>query len=116
VLFAVFAEPVMRLFSSDPEVIALGRLAIPVLCLAQPFWAIGQVYAGSLRGAGDARFPMIATSLGMWLVRLPLAYLFGIVLGLGLPGVYLSSTFDAGLRALLNWWRFRSGKWCRAQV
>jgi MATE family, multidrug efflux pump len=116
VFFAVFAEPVMRLFSTDPEVIALGRQAIPVLCLAQPFWAIGQVYAGSLRGAGDARFPMIATSVGMWLVRLPLAYLFGILLGLGLPGVYLSSTFDAGLRALLNWWRFRSGRWRRVQV
>lgn len=111
VLFAVFAEPVMRLFSTDPEVIALGRIALPVLCLAQPFWAIGQVYAGTLRGAGDARFPMVATSAGMWGVRLPLAYLLGIVLGFGLPGVYLTSMFDSGLRAFLNWRRYKSGKW-----
>jgi putative MATE family efflux protein len=111
VLFAVFADPVMRLFSTDPEVIALGSIALPVLCLAQPFWAIGQVYAGTLRGAGDARFPMMATSVGMWGVRLPLAYLLGIVLGFGLPGVYLTSAFDSGLRAYLNWRRYRSGKW-----
>jgi Na+-driven multidrug efflux pump len=103
----------MRLFSADPDVIALGQVALPVLCLAQPFWAIGQVYAGSLRGAGDARFPMVATSVGMWLVRLPSAYLLGIVLGWGLPGIYLSSTFDAGLRALLNYLRYRTGRWQR---
>jgi Na+-driven multidrug efflux pump len=59
---------------------------------------------------------MVATSTGMWLVRLPTAYLFGIVLAGGLPGVYLSSTFDAALRALLNYWRYRRGRWRRIEV
>ena len=116
VLFAVFADPMMHIFSDDPEVISLGRVAMPVLALAQPFWAVGQVYAGSLRGAGDARFPMVATSAGMWLVRLPTAYLFGILLHGGLPGVYLSSTFDAALRAILNYVRYRRGRWQRIDV
>jgi len=107
VVCAAGARPLMSLFSSDPEVISLGVHAIPVLALAQPFWAISSVYAGSLRGAGDSRFPMYSTNLGMWIVRLPSAYLFGIVLGGGLPGVYLSSTFDAGLRSILTWWRYR---------
>jgi putative MATE family efflux protein len=115
-LFALLAGPLLSLFSGDPEVIAIGKVALPVLALAQPFWAVGQVYAGSLRGAGDARFPMVATSAGMWLIRLPTAYLFGIVLGWGLPGVYLSSTFDAGLRALLNYLRHRSGRWQAVKV
>lgn len=116
VAVAAFAKPLMYLFSNDPEVIALGQQAFPVLAIAQPFWAIGQVYAGSLRGAGDARFPMVATSLGMWTVRLPTAYLFGIVFHFGLPGVYLSSTFDAALRSALNYYRYRSGRWQRMQV
>jgi hypothetical protein len=25
--------------------------------------------------------------------------------------VYLTSTLDAGLRALLNYWRFKAGRW-----
>jgi len=107
VLCAAGARPLMGLFSSDSEVIRLGVHALPVLALAQPFWAISSVYAGSLRGAGDCRFPVYSTNLGMWIVRLPTAYLFGIVLGGGLPGVYLSSTFDAGLRSVLTWWRYR---------
>lgn len=116
IAFAVLARPLMYLFSDDPEVIALGAVAIPVLVLAQPFWAIGQVYAGSLRGAGDARFPMVATSAGMWLIRLPTAYLCGIVFGWGLPGVYLSSTFDAAFRAALNYLRYRGGRWRGIQI
>jgi putative MATE family efflux protein len=116
IAFAVFADPIMHLFSDDPEVVALGRVALPVLAIAQPFWAIGQVYGGSLRGAGDARFPMVATSMGMWLVRLPTAYLFGILLHGGLPGVYLSSTFDSSLRAALNFVRYRNGRWQRIEV
>jgi len=115
-LFAVFARPVMLIFTDDPAIIALGAVALRVLAIAQPLWAIGQVYAGSLRGAGDARFPMVTTSAGMWLVRLPTAYLFGILLGGGLPGVYLSSTLDSGLRAALNYRRYRAGRWQRTAV
>ncbi len=111
VFCAVFAAPLTSLFTADADVIALGAVAMPVLTLAQPFWGIGQVYAGSLRGAGDTRLPMVATTLGMWVARLPGSYLFGIVLGWGLPGVFLSSTLDAGVRALLTYLRHRSGRW-----
>jgi multidrug resistance protein, MATE family len=115
-LCAAGASPLMHLFSTDPEVIRLGTEALPVLAVAQPFWAISSVYAGSLRGAGDSRFPMLSTNLGMWVVRLPSAYLLGIVLGGGLPGVYWSSTFDAGLRSALTYWRYRQGGWATRQV
>jgi Na+-driven multidrug efflux pump len=114
--FALLAERLMRLFTADAGVIALGAVSMPVLTVAQPFWAIGGVYAGTLRGAGDARFPMVTTILGMWAARLPTAYLFGIVLGWGLPGVFISSTFDAGLRALLTYVRYHGGRWQRVRV
>jgi putative MATE family efflux protein len=113
---AAGAWPMMYLFTADPQVIRLGALAMPVLSLAQPFWGISNVYAGSLRGAGDSRFPMLATTLGMWTMRLPLAYLMGIMWGWGLPGVYLSSTFDSGLRSALNYWRYRRGRWRDAKL
>lgn len=113
---AIFAWPLMRLFSNDPEVIRLGAQALPVLSLAQPFWALSNVYAGSLRGGGDSRFPMLSTNLGMWLLRLPSAYLLGIMMHWGLPGVYLSSTFDSGLRAGMNYRRYRGGAWRTSKV
>ena len=110
-LIAVFGKPVMRLFTSDPAMIAMGADALKVIALSQPFMAIGMVLAGSLRGAGDTRFPMIATFLGVWLVRLPLGYLFGPVLGWGLSGVYISNVIDAVARAIANAVRWRTGRW-----
>lgn len=51
---------------------------------------MGQVYAGALRGSGDTRFPMLATTIGVWIVRLPIAWFLCLALGLGLPGLFLS--------------------------
>jgi Na+-driven multidrug efflux pump len=52
----------------------------------------------------------------MWLVRLPVGYTVGILLGFGLPGVFVSNVLDSGVRALVNWLRFRGGKWQRMRV
>jgi multidrug resistance protein, MATE family len=113
---AVFGRPLMMLFTSDPEMIQIGARALIVIAISQPFQAVGQVMAGSLRGAGDTRFPMITTFLGIWLIRLPLGYLLGPVLGLGLSGIYVSNVLDAALRATTNGLRFRKGAWREIEV
>jgi putative MATE family efflux protein len=112
-LFYFAGEWLMSFFSNDPEIIALGAAGLKVLALCQPFWALGQVMSGSLRGGGDTRYPMWVTMAGMWLLRLPIGYYAGIVLGYGLVGVYVSSIFDAVFRGLLNFHRFQRAPWLR---
>jgi MATE family multidrug resistance protein len=112
----VFGRQVMRLFSNDPEIIAMGADALKVIALTQPAQAIGQVLAGGLRGAGDTRYPMWVTTAAIWLVRLPLAYLFGPVLGLSLAMIYLSNVADSVVRAVLIWNRYRRGAWQHMKV
>ena len=73
--------------------------------------AFGVVLAGSLRGAGDTRYPMFSTGLTMWLVRLPLAYLFGITLAFGLAGIYLGWFADSIVLGTANYLRYRTGRW-----
>ncbi|MHB0876329.1 MAG: MATE family efflux transporter [Anaerolineae bacterium] len=113
---AFFGAPIMRLFTSDPVIIAMGSDALKVIALSQPFMAVGMVMAGALRGAGDTRFPMWATFLGIWLVRLPLGYFFGPYLGWGLSGLYLSNVLDGVARAAANLVRYRRGKWRSIEV
>ena len=113
---ALLSKPLMRLFTSEPEMIAIGVQAIWVVTLAWPPMAIAQVLAGSLRGAGDTRFPMYTTFLGIWLIRLPLGYLFGPMLGWGLAGLYLALIADSAARALVFWWRYRGGAWREMEV
>jgi putative MATE family efflux protein len=115
-LLILFGQPVMRLFSQDPTIVSVGAAALAVLAFSQPFQALGQILSGSLRGSGDTRFPMMVTGASIWLVRLPLGWLFAGPLHLGLPGLYLSSVADAAVRALATYLRFRQGGWQHRRV
>ncbi len=101
--------------AGDPEIRSIAANALKVLTFSMPIQATGLVLAGSLRGAGDTRWPMFSTGASMWLVRIPAAYLFGVVLGLGIPGAYLGLILDSAVTSGLNLWRYRSGRWKTAR-
>ena len=115
VLFAGNAF-ILRLFTNDSEVIAAGRIVITTSAFIQPLMAASFVFAGALRGAGDTRATMVITVLSVWGLRLAAAYTFGIVLGLGLYGVWLAFGLDFAARAAFFWLRFRSGRWQTVKV
>ena len=91
----------LPLFSSDAEVVSIGRRAIPVLALAQPLMATGIVLAQAMRGAGRTREALVVSLIGAVFVRLGATYWFGIVLGMGLTGAWLGSTLDWLVRSVL---------------
>jgi multidrug resistance protein, MATE family len=105
-LLMFFAEPIMLIYSDDPEVISVGAAGLRVVALAQPFWAIFLVQSGSLRGLGNTSFPLRVNATGMW-VAVALAYLFTQILQWGLAGVWSAFLFTAPVTAFLLWWRFR---------
>lgn len=49
--------------------------------------------------------------ISMWGIGLPLAYLFGIHLGFGLAGVWISFIADEWVRGILMYRRWRSRIW-----
>ena len=116
VIMAILGGPIMRLFTDDAQMIAIGAQALWVIAAAWPTMAVAQVMAGSLRGAGDTRFPMYTTFLGIWLMRVPLGYLFGPVLGWGLSGIYIANVLDSAARGLAGWLRYRTGGWRDIEV
>jgi Na+-driven multidrug efflux pump len=92
---------ILPMFSHDPEVLAIGRAAMPVLTVAQPFMAVGIVLAQSLRGAGRTRDALGVSVVGAVVVRLSATWFFAITLGLGLTGVWMGSTLDWIVRSAL---------------
>ena len=92
---------ILPMFSHDPEVLAIGRAAMPVLTVAQPFMAVGIVLAQSLRGAGRTRDALGVSVVGAVIVRLSATWFFAITLGLGLTGVWMGSTLDWIVRSAL---------------
>jgi len=67
--------------------------------------------SGTLRGAGDTRWPLYASLAGTYLVRLPLSALLGYVLGFKIVGVWIGLPTEYYLRALVVAQRFRGGAW-----
>ena len=115
VLF-VFAEPILRLFTNDADVIRAGLVVIRADGLLQPVIAASFVFSGALRGAGDTKTTMLITIGSVWALRLVAAYLLAITFGLGLLGVWLAIGIDFASRATWFWLRFKSGKWVALRV
>ncbi|MEZ6067827.1 MAG: MATE family efflux transporter, partial [Planctomycetaceae bacterium] len=108
---AIFGE-----MHTDPAVVDMGARAFPIVALLQIPLMIGIIYAASLRGAGDTRFPLLMTAVSTYGVRLPVAWLLGIHFELGLLGAWIAMSCDMGLRAVLAALRFTGGRWSRTEV
>ena len=69
--------------------------------ILEPGRSFNLVIINSLRAAGDVKFPVYIGIASMWGVSVPLAYVLGIQLDLGLVGIWLAFTADEWLRGLL---------------
>lgn len=116
IVFILFPRPLIALFTSEEAVITAAVTPLRIVGFVQPFLAATLVFPGSLRGAGDTRFPMFVTSASTWAIRIPATILFAYVLGLGLNGVWLGMSVEMILRGFLFYLRFRSGRWKTARV
>ena len=65
---------------------------------------------------GDTHFIMVATTIGMWVVRVPIAVIAGVWLHLEVFYVWLAMIADWTLRMGLMLWRYRSERWRTIQV
>lgn len=105
------AESLARQFIGDSEeTVRYTVQFVSLLGASMPLMAVEFAIGGSLRGAGDTRFPLMATFLGLIVVRFGLAALFT-WLEFPVFWVYASLVGDYALKAVLLVLRFRSGRW-----
>lgn len=107
----IFAPQFSRLFTETKEIQDMAVKVLRLIALFQPFAALTQIITGALQGAGDTKFPMYATLIGIWCGRVGLGYLLGIVFGLGLFGVWIGYALDITFRGIILLKRFLNGKW-----
>lgn len=110
--FLLFAPRfVFSILTNVPEVIKLGSYYLIMMGIAQIPQQLTGVFNGALRGAGDTKAPMFIGALGLWLVRLPFSYLFGLRFGWGILGVWAAMTLDLFIRFALSTLRYYRGRW-----
>lgn len=111
-----FPTPILAIFLTEPEVIALARPPLILVGLTIWFEAVSMILLSGLQGAGAAKIvAKISVSL-QWLLFLPLAYVVGPVLGYGLIGVWAWFITYRFITTLIfaGFWQF--GKWQHIKV
>lgn len=111
IIFFAFAPKLAGLFTKTAEIQELVVKVLRLIALFQPFAAMTQVFTSALQGAGDTKFPMYATLIGIWGSRIGIGYLLGVICGLGLFGVWIGYALDITIRGILLLIRFLNGKW-----
>lgn len=114
--FFIMPQFLVSLFTKDKKVIELATTALKIVSICQPFSGASMVLAGSLRGAGDTKSVLLITYLGIFLIRIPITYLFLDVLNFGLAGAWIVMTIDLVIRSSLTFYVFRRGKWRYIEV
>lgn len=116
VVFMLIPELSIKAFTKDLAIVAIGVPVFPFLALNQPFLNFMIVMGGALRGAGDTRRLMIYTISRLWVVFIPLSYLFIVLMGTGVSGVWYAEITSIVLFSIVIFQRFRSKKWSMISV
>jgi putative MATE family efflux protein len=115
-IFILFPEPIVRLFTHDPDVLRLGAACLRIISYGNLGYAYFMVMMQAFNGAGDTITPTIVNFFGFWLFEIPLAYGLAIPLHMRSNGVFASIAIAesamAGASAIL----FKRGRWKRQKI
>lgn len=115
-LFLFFANPIIRLFTQDEQVVSYGALALQIMGSAFIFYGVGMVMTQALNGAGDTKTPTVINFVCFWLFQIPLAYFLADALGMKSTGAFIAVPAAQTLVTLVSWYYFKRGKWKEVKV
>lgn len=102
---------VVPFLSDNGIVITEARRYIMIIMLGEPFMAWAMILGGALNGAGDTKAMLANVSFSTWLARVPLAYLFVVVLGFGATSVWWAINLSHFVLACLITRRYMQKRW-----
>ncbi|HZE97736.1 MAG TPA: MATE family efflux transporter [Planctomycetota bacterium] len=114
VAFFFLAAPLARIFLRGPEsetIVSAAAMCLAISAFEQPFMALAMALGGGLRGAGDTKSPVLVGVLGVWGIRVPLAWALAFPAGLGLNGIWITMIADWAVRTAVFSVLYRRGRW-----
>lgn len=107
---------ILRGFLHEPVTLDIARGPLRLVGATIAIDAVGMVLMNALIGAGASRTSMVVTICMQWLLFLPVAYVLGPVLGLGLMAIWIAQVSYRGLSALVFAHLWRRGSWASIKV
>ena len=114
VVMYLYSPALMTLMTPDTSVQALAVSCLRIEAFAEPMFAANIVAYGIFVGAGDTLLPCGINLGSIWAVRIPIAAL--LVVTMGLRGAWVAMALDLTMRGIIFLWRFRGRQWMRKMV
>ncbi len=107
ILFILANNILPYIYTEDTAVINIAAQLLIIAGFFQLFDGTQVVGLGVLRGLGDVNFPTFITFIAYWIIGIPLGYVLGIVLGLGVNGIWYGLTIGLLSASILLFFRFQ---------
>jgi MATE family, multidrug efflux pump len=113
---SLFADSILRIFTQDEHLIALGTTPLQITGISIIFEVTAMVLIQALLGAGASKKVLAINFVMQWCLLLPLAYLVGPILGYGLLGIWCIQSMQRISSSIIyaSLWRKRS--WISAGI
>jgi putative MATE family efflux protein len=116
VVYYLFGENLVRLFTTDAGVITVGAKWLTIVSYSYFVYAWWMVSVQAFNGAGDTWTPTKINIFFFWLLQIPLAWLLAKRLELGYTGVFWAIFISETAVGLFTLWLFTRGKWKTVKV
>lgn len=105
-------NPLVSLFNPPAAVVPTIYKIMLITGVSQiPLWSISFITPAALRAAGDSKYTSVVSMLSMWLFRVVLGYILGVVLPFGIVGVWVAMVCEWGVRGTVFLFRLKGKKW-----
>ena len=106
-----FAPFLAGLYTKDPETIKEATLMVRTFGILEPLLAILNLCSATLKAAGDIKYVMVTSLIGLWLLRVLPSYVLDRWLQWGLIAVCIGILLDFSIRSVMYLVRMNKGKW-----
>lgn len=113
ILVILNARHIVSILTPNELIIKETVRYLLISMVSEPFMAWSVILSGGLNGAGDTKSVLLRIGLSVWMIRIPLCYLFVIVLGLGPVSVWWTMNSSQFIQALLITKRYFGKNWLR---
>ena len=107
----LFPREILGFVTHSPAVLEAAMLPMRIMGICTPLIAVGMILTQALFGAGNTKFVMIVELILHFSCLVPLAWILGITLKLGLVGIWSASVVYVLLLTAIMVWKFAKGDW-----
>ena len=115
-VFLLIPQILLSPFTNDQTLIHISIATIMVAGVNQPLLNSMIVLTGALRGAGDTKFVMNIVTLRLWLIFVPLSYLFVITLHQGVKGMWFAEIISFIIFLPIVLARLKEIRWNKIEI